>query len=132
MHISHERNESENIPILVEARGDAFRGIPKLIRLSLLEYLLGVPWEIPKLELLPLLLFLIPRPPRSSNTSSTQNLNELLVAGLVKMATKSHHVLLQHYCIIIKKITHCILSQFYGTKSRWLQQEFKCTQIMKL
>ena len=84
LHISHEQNESENIPILVEERWDAFRGIPNL-------------------ELLPLLLLLISRPPRSSNTSSTQNLNELLVAGLVKMAMKSHHVLLQHYCIIINK-----------------------------
>ena len=45
LHIMHERNEYENIPILVEERGDAFRGIPKLRRLSLLEYLLGVPWE---------------------------------------------------------------------------------------
>ena len=43
LHISHERNESENILILVEERGDAFRGIPKLRCLSLLEYLLGVP-----------------------------------------------------------------------------------------
>src|SRR3954469_10739610 len=47
LHISHERNESENIPILVEERGDAFQGIPKLRRLSLLEYLLGVPWVSP-------------------------------------------------------------------------------------
>ena len=50
LHISHERNESENIPILVEERGDAFRGIPKLRRLSLLEYLLGVPWASPSLS----------------------------------------------------------------------------------
>ena len=39
-----------NIPILVEERGDAFRGIPKLRRLSLLEYLLGVPWASPSLS----------------------------------------------------------------------------------
>ena len=45
LHISHERNEFENIPILVEERGDAFRGILKLRRLSLLEYLPRVPWE---------------------------------------------------------------------------------------
>ena len=45
LHISHEQNESENIPILVEERWDAFRGIPKLRSLSLLRYLLGVPWE---------------------------------------------------------------------------------------
>ena len=44
LHISHEQNKDENIPILVEERWDDFRGIPKLRRLSLLEYLLGVPW----------------------------------------------------------------------------------------
>ena len=50
LHISHEWNESENILILVEERGDAFQGIPKLRRLSLLEYLLGVPWASPSLS----------------------------------------------------------------------------------
>ncbi len=50
LQISHERNEFENIMILVEERGDAFRGIPKLRRLSLLEYLVGVPWESPSLS----------------------------------------------------------------------------------
>src|SRR3954467_4812285 len=50
LHISHDRNESKNIPILVEERGDAFRGIPKLRRLSLLEYLLGVPRASPSLS----------------------------------------------------------------------------------
>ena len=50
LHISHERNETENIPILVEERWDAFRGIPKLRRLSLFEYLLGVPWASPSLS----------------------------------------------------------------------------------
>ena len=43
-------NRNRNIPILVEERGDAFRGIPKLRRLSLLEYLLGVPWASPTLS----------------------------------------------------------------------------------
>ena len=50
LHILHERNESENIPILVEERGDAFRGIPKLRLLSLLEYLIGVPRASPSLS----------------------------------------------------------------------------------
>ena len=50
LHISHERNESENIPILVEERWDAFRGIPKLRRLTLLEYLLGFLWKSPSLS----------------------------------------------------------------------------------
>ena len=47
LHISRERNEDENILILVEERWDAFRGIPKPRRLSLLEYLLGVPRASP-------------------------------------------------------------------------------------
>ena len=50
LHILNERNESENIPILVEERGDAFRGIPKLRCLSLLEYLLGMPRASPSLS----------------------------------------------------------------------------------
>ena len=50
LHIMHEQNEFENIPILVEERGDAFWGIPKLRRLSLLEYLLGVPQASPSLS----------------------------------------------------------------------------------
>ena len=41
LHISQERNEEENISILVEERWDAFRGIPKLRRLSTLGYFLG-------------------------------------------------------------------------------------------
>ena len=50
LHISHERNKSKNILILVEERWDAFRGIPKRRHLSLLEYLLGVPWASPSLS----------------------------------------------------------------------------------
>ena len=50
LHISHERNESENISILVEERGDDFWGIPKLRRFILLEYLLGVPRAYPSLS----------------------------------------------------------------------------------
>ena len=46
---------------------------------------LNISWGslgIPKLELLPLLLLLIPRPPRSSNTSSTQNFNQTFSGGV--------------------------------------------------
>ena len=49
LHIMHERNESENISILVEEREDAFWGIPKLRLLDILEYYLGVAWESPSL-----------------------------------------------------------------------------------
>ena len=82
---------------------------------------------IPKLELLHLLLLLASRPPRSSNTSSTQNLNELLVAGLVKMAMKSHRVLLQHYCTIINK--HY---QLYAITILWPQVNIQDNQASKL
>ena len=50
LHILHERNEYENILVLVKERGDAFQGIPKLRRLSILEYLLGVPRASPSLS----------------------------------------------------------------------------------
>ena len=94
LHISHERNESENIPILVEERWDAFRGIPKLRCLSLLEYLLGVPWASPSLSSC-LSSFSSYRYPLDLRILHPQkNLNELLVAGFVNMAMKSRHVLL--------------------------------------
>ena len=83
LHIAHERNESENMPILVEERGNAFQGIPKFRRLSLLEYLLGMP----------LFLFLISRPPRS-NTSSTQNFNRKI--GKIRQYNKANHY--SKYC----------------------------------
>ena len=109
LHIMHERNESENIPILVEERWDAFQGIPKLRRLSLLEYLLGVPWESPSLSSC-LSSYPISRPPRFSNTSSTQNFNRKL--GKIRQYNKANyyskycckpiHILFLHciYCII--------------------------------
>src|SRR3990170_5871690 len=50
LRISCEQNKNRNIPILVEERWDALRGIPKLRCLSLLEYLLGVPWASPSLS----------------------------------------------------------------------------------
>ena len=52
---------------------------------------LNITWGalgIPKLELLPLLLFLISRPPRLDN-SSTQNFNEKL--GKIRQYNKANH-----------------------------------------
>ena len=46
----HLNEENHNIPIIIELRWDAFWGIPKLRRLSLLKYLLGVPRASPILS----------------------------------------------------------------------------------
>ena len=91
LHISHERNESENILIFVEERWDAF-------------------WGIRKLELLPLLLILISRHPRSSNTSSTQNSTESSVrsVSIIKQITTLSTVANQFifcFCIVSTVIT---------------------------
>ena len=82
LHISHERNEDENIPILVEERWDAFPGIPKLRCLSILGIFTWGPLGIPKLELFPLFILLTLVTPRSSNTSSTQNFNKNFSGGV--------------------------------------------------
>ena len=88
LHISHERNESENIPILVEERGDAFWDIPKLRRLSLLEYLLGVPRASPSL---------------SSCLSSFSSYRDLLVQTLHPHKTSTENSV--RSVSIIKQIT---------------------------
>ena len=88
LHIMHEQNEFENIPILVEERGDAFRGIPKLRRLSLLEYLLGVPRASPSL---------------SSCLSSFSSYRDLLVQTLHPHKTSTENSV--RSVSIIKQIT---------------------------
>ena len=89
-HISCEQNKNRGIPIIVEEeRWDANRGIPKLRCLSILEIFTWGALGIPKLELLPLLILLISITPRSSNTSSTQNLTKNLVrsVSIIKQIT---------------------------------------------
>ena len=93
LHISHEWNESENIPILVEERWDAFRASPRLDAWDSLKIFTWGDLGIPKLELLPLFIFLISRPPRS-NTSSTQNFNRKL--GKIRYYNKANHY--SKYC----------------------------------
>ena len=69
--------KTENIPILVEERWDAFRCIPKLRRFSLLEYLLEVPWSSPSLSSC-LSSFFSHRDLLDLQSSSTQNFNRKL------------------------------------------------------
>ena len=105
LHISHERNETENILILVEERWDA----------------LG----IPKLELLPLFLFLISRPPRS-NTSSTQNFNRKL--GKICQYNKANHY--SKYCCkpIHILFLHC---SYCNITFPWLNPLIKMDSFIK-
>ena len=78
-HKSCEQNKNQGIPIIVEEeRWDANQGIPKLRCLRILEIFTWGAFGIPKLEPLPLFILLTSVTPRSSNTSSTQNLTKTL------------------------------------------------------
>ena len=44
-HVVNKNIAPSKLPMEVDERGDAFRGIPKLRLLVVLEYYLGVPWE---------------------------------------------------------------------------------------
>ena len=78
-HKSCGQNKNQGIPIFVEEeRWDANQGIPKLRCLSILEIFTWGALGIPNLELLPLFILLTSVTPRSSNTSSTQNLTKTL------------------------------------------------------
>lgn len=60
-----------------DERGDAFRGIPKLRLLVVLEYYLGVPWESPSLGSYHSLFHspsnLYPKLENSTTQNSTEN-----------------------------------------------------------
>ena len=93
-HKSCEQNKNRGIPIIVEEeRWDANRGIPKIRCLSILEILTWGAFGIPKLKLYPLLSLLISITPRSSNTSSTQNITKNLVRSVSIISTvfQLHH-----------------------------------------
>ena len=49
-HVVNKNIASSKVTDGRRRKRDAFQGIPKLRRLSLLEYLLGVPWESPSLS----------------------------------------------------------------------------------
>ena len=86
-HVNKTKNQGILI-IVEEERWDANRGIPKLRCLSILRIFTLGALGIPKLELLPLFLFLISRPPRS-NTSSTQHINK----NFMRSVSKANHYL---------------------------------------
>ena len=48
-HVVNKNIAPSKLPMEVDERGDAFRGIPKLRLLVVLEYYLGVPWASPSL-----------------------------------------------------------------------------------
>ena len=88
-HKSCEQNKNRGMPIIVEERWDANRGIPKLRCLSILRIFTWGALGIPNLELLPLFIILTSVTPRSLNTSSTQNFNKNFVrsVSVIKQTT---------------------------------------------
>ena len=48
-HVVNKNIASSKVTMKEDERGDAFRGIPKLRLLVVLEFYLGVPWESPSL-----------------------------------------------------------------------------------
>ena len=48
-HVVNKNIAPSKLPMVEDERGDAFRGIPKLRLLVVLEFYLGVPWASPSL-----------------------------------------------------------------------------------
>ena len=48
-HVVNKNIAPSKLPMEVDERGDAFRGIPKLRLFGVLEFYLGVPWASPSL-----------------------------------------------------------------------------------
>ena len=46
-HVVNKNKLQVKLPIEVDERGDAFRGIPNIWLLGVLEYYLGLPWASP-------------------------------------------------------------------------------------
>ena len=114
LRISRERNETENIPILVEERWDAFRGIPKLRHLSLLEYLLGVPRESPSLSscLSSLSSYRDLLDPRTLHPHKTSTENSVRSVSIIKQITTIHTVANQFIFFL-----HCV---YFNITFSWL------------
>ena len=70
------------LPIDEDERGDAFRGIPKLRLLAILEYYLGVPWASPSLGSCHSLFHSPSNPYPKHENFTTQNSTENLMSSV--------------------------------------------------
>ena len=73
-----------------DERGDAFRSIPKLRLLVVLEFYLGVPWESPSIGSWHSLFHNPSNPYPKLENFTTQNLTENLVSFVSETKTKHH------------------------------------------
>ena len=94
-HVVNKNIAPSKLPMEVDKRGDAFRGIPKLSLLVVLEYYLGVPWASPSLGSCHSLFHspsnLYPKLENFTTQNSTGNL-----ISFVSARKKNHHI---RYCI---------------------------------
>ena len=112
-----------------DERGDAFRGIPKLRLLVILEYYLGVPWASPSLGFCHSLFHspsnLYPKLENFTTQKSTGNL-----ISSVSERKQNHHI---RYCNELIINSYWCKTYFIPT-SRWfipLNTSHRCIKISK-
>ena len=81
-HVVNENIAPSKLPMEVDERGDAFRGIPKLRSLVVLEFYLGVPWASPSLGSCHSLFHNPSNLYQKLENFTTQNLTENLVSSV--------------------------------------------------
>ena len=113
------------LPMNEDERGDAFRGIPKLRLLVVLEYYLGVPWASQSLGPCHSLFHSPSNLTQNLKTSITQNFKTLVISVSI---IKQHHF---KYCcklihILFLHFIYCIIT------SPWLIPPIKSTVSSKL
>ena len=98
-----------------DERGDAFRGIPKLRGLVILEYYLGVPWEYPILGSCHSLLHSPSNLYPKLENFTTQNLTENSWAPLVKENKPPLQGTVMNSFFIYIGVKPTVLQIFYGS-----------------
>ena len=98
----------------VDERGDAFRGIPKLRPLVVLEYYLGVPWESPRLGSCHSLFHNPSKLNPKLENFTTQNSTGNLISS-VSERKQNHHIRYCHELIIYIGVKHTVFQLLYGS-----------------
>ena len=81
-HVVNKNIASSKVTDRQDERGDAFRGIPKLRLLVVLEYYLGVPWASPSLGACHSLFHSPSNPYPKLENFTTQNSTENLISSV--------------------------------------------------